>query len=188
MHHFFPPHRGLSFPKKRNTHTGKEAAGKEEIRKKHAARALSRLRHASARPHVRSVRRSDSFDTVDAALDVMRDVLLHDTRAALSTTLDTPPDDLRYCTVDLSSDNPGIVHTTRPTVQTLRRTDRLFRGFEDGDEEGDGGNREGRQTHSSTEPTRMAIQHSLWNQNESDVPRRVRFDFPKNGWKRRDFG
>lgn len=63
----------------------------------------------------------DSFESSEAAVACMRGVLSHDLHVALRTPLEDRPDELLHHPVDLGSAEPGIVCSTRPRVETLRR-------------------------------------------------------------------
>ena len=60
-----------------------------------------------------------TFDTTEQAVHLMRDALIHDGHVGLSKPLAEPPEDPRFCVVDLHTDSPGIVHTTRPRIEIL---------------------------------------------------------------------
>ena len=60
------------------------------------------------------------YASVADAVDAMRRVLLHEAHHSLRDPLQETPDSLALCTLDLASTMPGIVHTTRPQVRSLR--------------------------------------------------------------------
>lgn len=60
------------------------------------------------------------FESVAEAVRVMRDVLLTDARAAMSTPLPQRPDNLCFHALDMQSSDPGIVCATSPRVESLR--------------------------------------------------------------------
>lgn len=70
---------------------------------------------------VRSVPLETTFETVDAAIDAMKRVLLHEAHEAMQSPLQTVPEQLYLHPVDVDTDEPGIVDKTVEEGEIVRR-------------------------------------------------------------------
>lgn len=83
------------------------------------AETLLRSAVALHRMKVEPLRVPDSFETIEQAREVMRNVLLCEGHADFAEPLATKPEDPFLHCIDLAGARPGIVETTRPKIRNI---------------------------------------------------------------------